>query len=161
MARQYTLTTLKPECARKLVEGAVRYADDLGLPPHEDYRIAKKIFGDVRGEHCTEEHVFGKEGKPFFCSGPNDSRAKCEQVIRILHNHCGEGGYHFLVGGDWVREMAEAGIDDDKRPDLPQLEAREDEITRQDTDKPWALAAAPTNAANEEDSHKIGLGNST
>ena len=102
---------LKPECARKLIEGAVRYALDLGLPPHADYRIARLIFGDVRAEDCTEEYVFGREGKPFFCAGPNDSRAKCEQIIRTLHNHCGQGGYHFLVGGPLpIGRMAAAGI---------------------------------------------------
>jgi len=97
LARQRRLTQLRPECARKLVEGAVRYALDLGLPPHDDYRTAKLIFGDIPAEACSEEYVFGKDGKPHFIAGPYDSSDRCEHIIRTLQNACGPGGYHFLV----------------------------------------------------------------
>jgi hypothetical protein len=120
MARQFTLQPLKPACARKLVEGAVRYALDLGLPPHADYRAAKLIFGDVRAEDCTQEYVFGKDGKPFFCSGPHDSPARCKQIMHTLESHCGPDGYHFLVGGPLI------GEEDD---DLPELGDEDDELT--------------------------------
>jgi hypothetical protein len=80
-----------------LVEGAVRYALDLGLPSHADYRKAKLIFGDISGETCPEQYTFGKDGKPFFFSGPYDSPARCEQILRTLRNHCGPEGYHFVT----------------------------------------------------------------
>jgi len=97
VAARSGLIPLRPECARKLVESAVRYALDLGLPPHADYRTARLIFGDIPAEACTEEYAFGKDGKPFFVAGPHDSHARCEQILRTLHDRCGPEGYHFLV----------------------------------------------------------------
>lgn len=97
LARQSSWTPIKPECAHKLVEGAVRYALDLGLPPHADYRTARLIFGDIAAEACTEEYVFGKDGKPFFIAGPHDNSAKCQQILAALQHHCGPDGYHYLI----------------------------------------------------------------
>lgn len=97
LAGRYALTELRPECARKLVEGAVRYALDLGFPSHEDYRTARLIFGDIAAEDCTEEFVFGKDGKPRFIAGPYDSPARCQDIIRTLHSRCGPDGYHYLI----------------------------------------------------------------
>ena len=97
LARQDKLLPLKPECARKLVEGAVQYALDLGLPPYPDYRTARLIFGDISAAACTEEYEFGQDGKPFFVAGPYDSPSRCEQIIRSLDDHCGGGGYNFIV----------------------------------------------------------------
>jgi hypothetical protein len=97
LARRDALLPLKPECARKLVEGAVQYALDLGLPPYADYRTAKLIFGDISAEACTEEYEFGKDGKPFFIAGPYDSPARCEQILRTLRRRCGPNGHRFPV----------------------------------------------------------------
>ncbi len=97
IAARSGVTAMKPECARKLVEGAVRYASDLGLPPHPDYHAAKLIFGDIAAEACTEEFTYGKDGKPLFIAGPYDGPSRCRQVLRTLENHCGPQGHHFIV----------------------------------------------------------------
>jgi len=97
MMRQDRLIRWKPECARKLVEGAVQYALDLGLPPHPDYPKAKLIFGDIAAEACTEQFEFGKEGKPLFVAGPYDDSSKCQQIIRTLEKRRGPDGFHFMV----------------------------------------------------------------
>jgi hypothetical protein len=97
LAAQYTLIKMQPECARKLVEGAVRYALDLGLPPHADYRIARHIFGDISAEACTVEFSYGKDGKPLFIAGPYDDAAKCRRILRLMEKHCGPGGSHYMV----------------------------------------------------------------
>jgi hypothetical protein len=97
LAARRTWIPLEPECARKLVESAVRYALDLGFSPHVDYRTAKLIFGDIPAEACSEEYTFGKDGKPVFIAGPYDSPARCEQILRTLHERCGPEGYHFVV----------------------------------------------------------------
>jgi hypothetical protein len=99
LAKAGPLVLLKPECARKLVEGAVQYALDLGLPPHPDYRVAKLIFGNVSAEACTEEYVYGKDGKPLFFSGPYDDEAKCRFVLHALEEHCGPDGFDYIIGG--------------------------------------------------------------
>lgn len=97
LPREGALIEMRPECARKLVEGAVRYADDLGLSPHADYHTAKLIFGDVAAEACAEEYTFGKDGKPYFVAGPYDGPTRCQDVLRTLHRHCGPRGYHYLL----------------------------------------------------------------
>jgi hypothetical protein len=110
LADEYQLVPLKPECARKLVEGAVAYALDLGLPPDPEYRIARLIFGDVQAEACDQTFVYGKDGKPFFVAGPRDDPARCKEVIRTLEESCGPGGFHFLIpiaGDTEVRIMDE------------------------------------------------------
>jgi hypothetical protein len=102
MCNQGELLKLRPECARKLVEGAVHYADDLGFQPHEDYQVAKLIFGDIAVEACDKEFTYGKGGKPLFVAGPHDSAIRCEQIVRTLHGRCGPGEFHFLMPGDLV-----------------------------------------------------------
>lgn len=96
---------MKPECVRKLVEGAVAYAGNLGISPHADYRTAKSIFGDIRAEACTEQYEFGNEGKPYFVAGPYDGPARCQDVIRTLHDRCGPDGFHFLVPAGGMEEF--------------------------------------------------------
>ena len=97
MAERVTLTRMKPECARKLVEGAVQYALDLELPPHADYDIGRRIFGEISAAACAEEFTYGKDGKPNFIAGPNDDEAKCRLVLRLMEKHCGPGGSHYLM----------------------------------------------------------------
>jgi hypothetical protein len=95
---QYPGPNVAPEKVRKFVEDAVQYAKNLGFAPHPDYQKAKIIFGDVNASACTETFEFGKDGKPFFISGPNDSQQRSRQIINTLARTCGEGNYHYLVG---------------------------------------------------------------
>ena len=86
-----------PECARKLVEGAVAFAAAVELPPHPDYRVGKLIFGDILTDDCAEEFDFGRNGKPSFFAGPHDDEARCREIINTLHRVCGPHGYYFTV----------------------------------------------------------------
>jgi hypothetical protein len=113
LAAQYELIPLRPECARKLVEGAVQYALDLGLPPYHDYRTAKLIFGDIQAEACIENFEYGKDGKPFFIAGPHDHAARCRDIIQTLHDSCGPNGYHFLMSNGPMPEVLEEDDDED------------------------------------------------
>jgi len=88
---------LEPEETRKLIEGAVEYARDLGFAPHHDYRKAKSIFGDIDADAAEEEFVFGKDGKPFFFAGPYDDRARCKEILSILTNRCGPDGFYYTM----------------------------------------------------------------
>lgn len=119
-SRDYKIIKLKPECTRKLVEGAVEYARNLGITPHEDYQRARLIFGDIDGAACTEEFVYGRDGKPFFIGGPHDSPARCRQIIGMLNSRLGPQGHHFLMpvpAGDPLLdrvEMVEGAWDEDE-----------------------------------------------
>jgi hypothetical protein len=86
-----------PACARKLLEQAVAYAEDLGFKPHKDYKIYKIIFGDADPSTCAVPFVFGKNGKPFYITGPNDMPALQRRILAQLEKRCGPGGYHYLL----------------------------------------------------------------
>jgi hypothetical protein len=94
-----TFQEITPEYARKLVEGAVGYASTLGFPPHKDYQKVKKMFGNIDPSLCPEEFEFGKEGKAFYVSGPNQTEADSRRIIRALTERFGPDGFHFMVGG--------------------------------------------------------------
>ena len=40
---------------------------------------------------------FGKDGKPFYVSGPYDSPVKSRRIVDTLEKRCGPGGYDYLV----------------------------------------------------------------
>ncbi len=97
MREEGPIKSIHPSCARKLVEGAVAYARDLGFTPHKDYSAAKRIFGDIEKDACPRSFEYGKDGKPFYIAGPNDSEAFKKNVIKILRSKCGPDGFHFTV----------------------------------------------------------------
>ncbi|RKT43609.1 hypothetical protein [Thiocapsa rosea] len=86
-----------PSYARKLVEDALAYAKDLGFEPHADYRIARLIFGDIDAGACPVSFTFGKDGKPFYINGPNDTTAMQRRIVKQLERRCGPGRYNYLV----------------------------------------------------------------
>jgi hypothetical protein len=88
-----------PADVRKLVEGVVDYARDLGLEPHPDYHRVKAIFGDIDARESRAEFEFGSEGKPLFINGPHDGPERCRRILSILEHSCGPEGYHYIMGG--------------------------------------------------------------
>jgi hypothetical protein len=92
------LTEVEPACARKIVEEAVAYAKDLGFEPHKDYQLAKRIMGDIDPAACSTQFTFGKDGKLFFITGPNDTPKKVEKIVNTLTKRYGPGGFDYLVG---------------------------------------------------------------
>jgi hypothetical protein len=84
---------------RKVVQAAVAYASGLGLSPHPDYHKAKAIFGDIDAGQSAECVEFGKDGKPLFVPGPYDTPERCRQILAILTDTCGSGGFDYLVLG--------------------------------------------------------------
>jgi len=92
------LGSVDPSCVRKLVESAEGYAKQIGFDPHPDYRSARKIFGDIDAAICPTDFTFGKDGMPFFVSGPNDTPAKCKKIMDTLSRRFGPDGFHYIVG---------------------------------------------------------------
>ncbi len=90
-------------CAKKLVEGAVLYAKELGFPPHRDYRNAQKIFGDIDAGSCSVKYIYGKDGKPFYIRGPNESASQTKRIVDQLSKKCGEGNFEYMAMLDEVR----------------------------------------------------------
>ena len=101
---------LTPPSARRLVEDAVAYAQNLGFTPHPDYKLACRVFGDTDADAASEKFAFGHQGKPYYVQGQSDSPEKCRHILRQLRTRCGEGNFNFLVVGgesvieEWERE---------------------------------------------------------
>ena len=93
-----TFAPMPPACVRKLVEGGVAYARELGFNPHPDYAVASQIFGDVDSSACSTEFTYGREGKPFYCSGPNETEAQAQAIVEHLARRLGAEGFDYLIG---------------------------------------------------------------
>jgi hypothetical protein len=89
------LVKVHPACARKLVEEAHAYAEDLGFSPHRDYGFARKIFQDIQKDQCDRSFTFGRNGKPMYLVGLNDSARFSMEVINTLTARLGPEGFHF------------------------------------------------------------------
>lgn len=110
------LKPIEPACARKLVEGAVAYAEDLGLPPHSAFAASRQIFGDVDAGTCRTEFRYGKDGKPYYVTGPNESAAQSRRIVETLTRRCGPEGFHCIVALS-PSEDADAWLAEDQADD--------------------------------------------
>jgi hypothetical protein len=97
ITRDAPLESMPPSCLRKLVEETEAYARDLGFSPHPDYRVAREIFGDVDKSACPMSFQLGKDGKPFYISGPRDTPERSRAIIDILLERCGPEGFDYLM----------------------------------------------------------------
>ena len=91
---------LDPPTARKLIEGAVGYAQNLGLAPHPDYKMACRVLGGIQSADSTATFTFGEKGKPLYVQGPHDSPAFCQRILKQLRTRCGADGFHYLMVAD-------------------------------------------------------------
>ncbi len=98
MQERSVLRKCTPELAKKCVTEAVRWAGQIGLQPHPDYKTIEKIWPDVDASQSDQEFTFGQDGKPLFIQGPHDSPARIKQVMDALAAHAGEDSYHITAG---------------------------------------------------------------
>jgi len=92
-----SLQRIDPAGLRKLVEGGVVYARELGFNPSPDYVVVHKIFGDVEATACPSHFQYGHAGKPFYISGPNDTAIKVQTILDQLQRRVGPGNFDYLV----------------------------------------------------------------
>lgn len=95
--RDMNAEPIDPPSLRKIVEGAVAYARQLGLSPHPDYARGRLLLGDIDPAQAQRDCEFGQDGKPYFVAGPYDTPERCRQILRILRDSCGPHGFHFLI----------------------------------------------------------------
>jgi hypothetical protein len=95
-----TLQPMQPECFRKLVEGGVAYAQELGFAPHEDYEVAHQIFGDVQASACPKHFEYGHKGKPLYVSGPNETAAQVRNIMAQLERRRGPGNFDYVISAE-------------------------------------------------------------
>jgi len=93
----------------KIIRESIAYARKLGFAPHQDYAPASILLGNADPEACDlPVPLGGKNGKPFFCSGPYDN---VPRIMAQLERAVGPGGFDFLIGihpgPDWAEEEEE------------------------------------------------------
>jgi yecA family protein len=110
-----TREMIHPACAKKLIEGAIAYAEGLGFSPHRDFRKARKVLSGIDASLCPTEFTFGRNGRPFFVSSPNDSEERIDRILAILEARCGEDGFDFV---DAIAEDDEDDYIEDVRENL-------------------------------------------
>ena len=80
------------EQAQSIIWGAVNYAAGLGLKPHVDFEGVKDHLGKPSAELLPIE--FGRQGKPFYVSGPFDNPDK---IVAKLRETVGEGNFDYVI----------------------------------------------------------------
>jgi hypothetical protein len=84
-----------PSYARKLLSDLAAWSQSIGFLPHRDFAVVEHIFGDVDADASDAVFRFGRDGKPVYIPGPNDTAAVVRRRIEQLEKHLGDDGYVF------------------------------------------------------------------
>ena len=89
-------TPISYALAHNIVYGGIAYAEDLGLKTEKDWATSQFILEEDTEDIELIDVEFGKDGKPFFMSGPHDNVGK---IKSRLDASVGAGNYGFTIGG--------------------------------------------------------------
>lgn len=92
-----SMVPIDPASAKALVLGAAAFAASCGMDPAKDYRSVVKLFDGIDAAAATEHFAFGRNGKPVYMPGPNDSASKMRDVERRLVRARGQDGWDVAV----------------------------------------------------------------
>jgi len=92
-----SLQGIDPAGFRKLVEGGVVYARELGFNPCPDYVVVHKIFSDVEAADCPSHFQYGHAGKPFYISGPYETPTRVQTILDQLQRRLGSANFKYIV----------------------------------------------------------------
>lgn len=98
---------MHPACAKKLIEGGVAYAESLGFAPHRDFRKARRVLSGIDAALCPKEFDFGRDGRPCFVPGEDDSEERIDRVLAMLEARLGEDGFDYEAEEDDVGTLRE------------------------------------------------------
>ncbi|XSG85655.1 MAG: hypothetical protein ACPW60_02800 [Methylohalobius sp. ZOD2] len=103
-----------PCCARKLLQGAVAYAEKVGFEPAEDYWRAEKLFGDADPAQCETEYEYGREGKPCYIQGPNDDMKAVRYILGRLNERYAQEDFDYVVEVDGEQQASRPELLEDQ-----------------------------------------------
>jgi len=94
MDHRQKMTTCPIELAHQMIYASLDYAAQFGFQPQSDWTQSQYLL-EPRGElEEPYQLTFGKDGKPFFISGPYDN---VEQIIKQLDKTAGPGNYDVVI----------------------------------------------------------------
>ncbi len=114
------------------VFGALDYAEDLGFAPHKDFALTKYGLDEDLVDDTINDIVFGKEGRPYYISGPYDNP---QHIINKLNKNVGEGNFDvlvlaqddFLEGGLYYDDEDKDDDDDEEFDDYEEVDDNENQ----------------------------------
>ena len=89
------MVSFDPSDARKLLRDLAAWSQSIGFAPHRDFAAVERIFGDVSADASDAAFRFGRDGKPVYIPGPNDTAPLIRQRIGQLRKCLGDDGFGF------------------------------------------------------------------
>jgi hypothetical protein len=88
------------ELAHEIIYGSLEYAQRYGFEPHRDFtaQFCDQVLDPPEAHARTNRVEFGKNGKPFFVSGPYDDERRINDMIKTLMRTAGEGNFDYIAG---------------------------------------------------------------
>lgn len=91
------LISVDPSYARKLLRDLAAWSQSIGFAPHRDFAAVEQLFGDVSADASEAVFRFGRNGRPFYIPGPNDTAPLIQRRIAHLQRYLGDGGSGFEI----------------------------------------------------------------
>ncbi len=103
--------SISADLAHEIIYGAAEYARQFGFRPHADFDRAQMVLDPPEMHPRTGAVTFGKDGKPFYISGPHDN---VNAIMRQLARAAGEDNYNYLAHIDdpskiWIEDEEDEG----------------------------------------------------
>ncbi len=89
------IVSVDPSYARKLLRDLAAWSQSIGFAPHRDFAAVERMFGDVSADASDAVFRFGRDGKPVYIPGPNDTAPLIQRRIEQLQKHLGDDGFGF------------------------------------------------------------------
>jgi hypothetical protein len=87
--------SVDPSYARKLLRDLAAWSQSIGFVPHRDFAAVERMFGDVSADASDAVFRFGRDGKPVYIPGPNDTAPLIRRRIEQLQKCLGNNGFGF------------------------------------------------------------------
>ena len=87
------MVSVDPGYARKLLRDLAAWSQSIGFAPHRDFAVVERMFGDVSADASDAIFRFGRDGKPLYIPGPNDTAPLIRRRIAQLQKYLGEDGF--------------------------------------------------------------------
>jgi hypothetical protein len=87
------MVSVDPSYARKLLRDLTARSQSIGFAPHRDFAAVERIFGDASADASDAVFRFGRDGKPFYIPGSNDTAPLMQRRIEHLRKHLGDDGF--------------------------------------------------------------------
>ena len=94
VSSRQTLTRCPIELAHQMIYEGIDYAAQFGFEPQSDWAQSQYVLEPRGTLEEPYDLTFGKNGKPFFISGPYDDTKK---IIKQLEATAGPGNFDVLV----------------------------------------------------------------